>query len=227
MPYDYDLNAYYKIDYNKAKETLTSIYSVFGTPFLNYISEWLFVLEKLDTAMSINDIDEYYGYKYTLIDKNIFSVNFNVSLITKALDNNIIPFEFLSVPLTSFGTEGRKYQYTYETDPTNSSNPVIVTKVPTLTTHPEVISQEFVVIDGNHRVSEAKRRGTGTIKVQRINKDSLIHSDTLFFLSTYDKFLYAFLTELTEAPTAIKWHHITPETFTNKSFLFCFDKPCL
>lgn len=225
MPYNIYTNSYYKIDYYKAKVTLTTLYQPLGSSIQHHISEWLLVLETLDNSICnsnsiyISDAEQYFGYNYSLVDKNVFSVCFNITSILNTIDKKMIPFDLQTVSLSSFDTKGNKYQYSDEAESSSSTGPVIVTEAPTLTPYLQYINEEFFVLDGNHRVSEAKRKRNKTIEVIKLNKDSLINSNAPFFVSTYDKFVYAFLTELTEATIAIKRHNISSNTFIENSFL--------
>lgn len=76
---------------------------------------------------------------------------------------------------------------------------------------------KFLVIDGNHRITDAVKKGKKEVEAYCIGEDFLV--DNNFFSSEYDKLLYIFQNEIVTMGTYTIRDHISARNLMEQSYL--------
>lgn len=218
MPYNQGTRTFYFVDYKQLCLKLVAKFKS-NKAFQNHIVNWFEKLSLLDKNVQPCDYEQMNQFNIN-VDNIKFFVHFNVEEILKAINNDKLEYFTSSVLLKSFTEPNRNYYYDENAPGVSFTNaPIVVTKRPSLQINSQYKNDEFFVLDGNNRVKAAIKNKISRIETRHINIDSMIHSKLNLFIDPYDRFLFAFLTELTYAIEQLKLHKIPLESIIQKSIL--------
>ena len=198
---DYDE---YKIDYSMWKKELSNLRILHDSKIQEvYLDSWMKALIKAD-----NESVDYYSKPQNLrleakerleapevfqkainYKSNTVYVHFRVSRLIQAIERiEGSEQNAHDIDLRLFSEKGR-IDWTETTDYSKvKDTPIIII--------PFIIGAnvQFVVIDGNHRITDAIKKNKSTIKCHSIISQSLV--DNNFFCTDFDKLLYVFHNEV-------------------------------
>lgn len=191
MPYDFYHNRKYSFNFALSCEPLA--HDEYFKNQKEYLRRWVYIfqiLEQIDDmqradAFKQSVIGEYYQFKLHF-DNQDYILHFNVEQIKNDIVVNPLRFPTQIVSTKYFGTSGSdaKIIYTKEVTVSNKKGPIIIC--------PLIIgNSEFVVIDGNHRISKNIRDKEKSTELIAYNPNS--HK---CFLSLVDWAMFLFKAEI-------------------------------
>jgi len=229
MPFNFPELTTYSIDYSKLFQHFSNL------PILNnsqlqkaFIENWLKELKIHDKALvdALNSPEKIKNYaekslaynelevfqqSLTMGDVEIF-IHFRVSALLQII-NMHGPVESTKITLTEFTNEKTQYVWNpVETDPTYPTNNEPVLIVPLLNGQ-----YNFLVIDGNHRVSSAVKAEFKYIETLTLAESSVI--DLEIFSSSFDKLFYTFFNEMGHLANKRNYENLTDNELLRFSYL--------
>ena len=182
MPYNFNTKQNYEFDFLKCTHSLTI--NQYLNKYPDYINNWNKIFISLDRKDYIkNTKDNFFQYEYIISDTPYY-IHFNISSIFKNI--NYLKTKIEQVDINSFGMEPGKILYSqtkYLDYHKTSLEPIIIVPLP-------APYSDYVVIDGNHRIS-AKRN----IKCN-ISSLFTIPDKSFCFLQEIDRAIYLFSNEV-------------------------------
>jgi len=192
MPYDFHKHKKYSFDFIATCQPL--LRDEYFKDQVEYVNKWSHVfktLEQLDDTRRtsvINELDknEFYQFKINF-DNQSFMLQFNVETIKNDVLKMPQYYTVQKISTVHFGISGSpaKILYTQEQKSTSiKNNPIIICPL-------NIGDAEFVVIDGNHRISEKIRNNDKVIEVVAYKPET-----QKCFMSLVDWAMYLFKSEV-------------------------------
>lgn len=203
MPFDFYEMSPYTIDYNDLKKELLLLPQLLSDCVLHqkYINKWVSTLqhhdkivvgqmntpEKLEKYLRRNQQEPEFFQVPVYLGKNTFQLHFCIASLIQILKkySYVKPIDIALSDIT----KSDSVQFTKQNSLGNRSidEPIILAPFP-------IGSRSWLVIDGNHRLSEHIKRNSATISAFSLNGAFLTCNQLL--ASSYDQFLYAMFLEL-------------------------------
>lgn len=183
MQLNYEMRDWPKIE----KYLLTYIPKGFnGSLYRFYIRRWIQLLSSAAQNSTASLPPQTFGTDVWIGDE-MFSINFNVTKTINFLTGcrNLRSYR---VPISYFGEQGI---IGYTVEPTIGVTDI---EVPIIVVPLDISDKEYVVIDGNHRLSERIRLGKQDVDMIIISENTLIQQK--LFLTRFDCLLYIALLEI-------------------------------
>ncbi|WP_036217430.1 hypothetical protein [Lysinibacillus sphaericus] len=229
MPLIFPKLTIYSIDYPKLSQHFSKL------PILNnsqlqktFIEDWLKELKIHDkvlvdelnspekirnyakNALAYNEL-EVFQQQLTMGDVEVF-IHFRVSALLQIIKMHG-PVEGKKIALTEFTKEKTQFLWdSVETDPTYPINNEPILIVPFLNGQ-----YNFLVIDGNHRVSSAVKAKLNYIETLTLAEHSVI--DLEIFSSGFDKLLYIFFNEMSHLANKRHYENLSDKELLKLSYL--------
>lgn len=221
----------YKIDYSAwSKEINANAMPIFNTLDIQkrYVNEWMKILDKQDmlackdysdpkmkAQMQKEKIEAPENFQLPINYKsNCMYIHFRVSRIIQMMQlSGITSDDASNTDITEFTDVNRNINWTVTSDNVEiKQQPVIMV--------PLVLDKyyKWVIIDGNHRITDAIKKKKETIKTICINSNSLVKSN--MFCTGFDKCLYIFQNEMVALATLIQKDGYSEEAALKSSYFY-------
>ena len=204
MPIDFSTMLPYSIDYTDLMKDFES-FPMFDNLNLqkNYLNRWKTKLKDADskifkTLKKTNQVDDIQNaiiteeesfQQVTIFGKNTLIINFIVAPLVEMAKHN--KQDALDIPLTYFEKSKNFVTWT----PISQIDNRKPKDLPILLAHfYNARAFSYLLIDGNHRLSQAVQNHSQTIKSLIINPEYMLNNN--FFGSEFDKLLFIFQNEL-------------------------------
>lgn len=237
MPVNFSNLDIYRINYSKLFKHFTSI-DIFENRNTQekYIAAWIETLKKLDETLTyeFNTPNKKAIFSTNAIKNNEFEVfqqpvfyggikivfHFRVSMFKEIVksESNIEPFK---IPMSEFTSTNSQFKW----------NPVITDSKYSLNKDPVFMvpflqgQYNYLVIDGNHRISSFIKASKKEIDTLILSEQSILDLDIL--ASAFDKYLYIFHNELHHIANKRQQQNLTDLELLNMSYInnhtFKFD----
>jgi hypothetical protein len=204
MPYNFITNQIYNVDYDALFNELTKT-QILKSKELNdyYIKRWIAILKEHDQTLMKQFSSKEYKMQYMihlLNEPELFQqpinfttthiyLHFRVSFMIKLVSDSHGFAE--RIPLSEF-TENNTRFYWNPVDKINMDYPV--NKQPIIMTTFLSGQYQFLVLDGNHRITMAQKKDHDSIQVLSIMEQSMI--DHQLCASSFDQLYYIMHNEL-------------------------------
>lgn len=198
MPINFATLKPYSIDYPSLMKRFET-FPLFDNINLkkNYLNQWKTILEKADqhTIKMFSQLTSYpllAGESFqqeTIYGNNNIIINFNIQPLIEIAKNNK---QYASnMPLAYFDKSKEFVTWTH----VPNADSTIIKDIPILLTHfYNARTFGFLLIDGNHRLSQAFKNNKKTIKTLILRPETMI--DDNLFRSQFDKLFFIFQNEL-------------------------------
>jgi hypothetical protein len=159
-----------------------------------YVKRWVYIFQTLDLMDSVEisrnfknsiNIDQYYEYAFP-IENQLFHLQFNIDTIIANILKNPKEYPLQRIPLNDFSIGGNTMVlYTDEPGPSKNHQeaPIILAEFP-------IEQSDFIVIDGNHRITKLVNDGVKFAKVVGCHP-----MNRLSFMTNVDWAMYLFKLE--------------------------------
>ena len=205
MPVDFMSDKIYNVDYMAWKEKLLQM-KVFNSQDIQkiYLDKWMEKLKSLDDSVC----RDYYNPKikmFMLKEKteapenfqipieyksNSVFIHFRVSRLIQSIEqSNISSDSAIDVRIEEFTNVNRRINWTATADKVKiKTQPIIIV--------PLTVGEfyQWLVVDGNHRITYAIENKKKSVKAFLLDSNSLVEAN--MFNSGFDKFLYIFQNEM-------------------------------
>lgn len=156
----------------------------------NFFKNWLKVFKSISNPPIVYINDKYFKEDLIIMGSH-FRFHYNISKANQLLSDLEIRSQPLSYFSERYDSDIGFIKFTYEDDNSNTEAPILL-----IPFHIENI--KYLVIDGNHRVSQYIRNGKQQIDCAAIN-----FADVINLMPTkFEKALYSFLCEINDSAKA-------------------------
>lgn len=227
MPIDFYNQTLYTVDLNQLMDTLQS-FPIFDNKTLqrNFLNRWKSKIKKAEQNdlkefkkaptenaqnLKLNEMFQYEFHIGKLQNKVDIQINFNVEEITKYIKDSAQ--ESFIIPLEYFAKDKRYVTWTPQ--PTNN---ISLKKEPIILTHLyNSVAFAYLVIDGNHRLSNAFNKKEKTIEAIILSPN--IGISKKFFCSDFDRLMFIFQNEIYYMFHCKKQYYMRDKEILDRSFL--------
>lgn len=226
MPIDFSTMLPYSIDYNDLIKTFEN-FPIFNNPNLqkNFLNRWKTTLKNADInsikkykqsdnfkAILNTSINKEFFQQKTTFGKNNIIINFNITPLIEIAENNK---QYASdTPLTYFEKSRGFVAWT----PIPKIDNRTPKHLPILLVHfYNAQTFGFLLIDGNHRLTQAIKNNQKTIKTLVLSPNAMLNSNV--FKSEIDKLLFIFQNELYYLHHCKKQYQMTDKELLKRSYL--------
>lgn len=223
MPIDFSSMLPYTIDYVDLMKNFET-FPMFDNFNLqkNYLNQWKIKLKNADSKILkknkklgeiLNAVTTEESFQQaTIFGKNTIVINFTVAPLVKLAEQN--KQNAIEIPLTYF-EKSREFVTWTPISQTDNRNLKVL---PILLTHfYNARTFGFLLIDGNHRVSQAFKNHDKTIKALIIDPRYMINGN--FFKSEFDKLFFIFQNELYYLFHCKKQYQMKDKELLERSYL--------
>ncbi|MGG0309281.1 hypothetical protein ABEY43_19615 [Priestia megaterium] len=181
----------YSLDIDELRNYIYKNYKLNFECFDQWIDGWIKVFKNAekDTAIQINNLKENGFPAVEVFTQNVhfgratFKFNFIVEGAKEYVENSKIKPK--KIKASDFSRQ-IKYSNEVSSTPNNINNPIYIATLP-------MDKYMYVVIDGNHRLTELLKNGETEVSCIDIHPMEIIERNILLF--TIDKAIYAFMVE--------------------------------
>ena len=205
MPVDFMLEKMYKVDYKAWKRELSKA-PIFGSKEIQkiYLDKWMEILKEQD-GFACRDYDNP-EIKMLMLkekkeapenfqipinyEKNAMFIHFRVSRIIQMIEQSGVSLEnTIDIDIKEFTDKNTRINWTPTTD-------IVKVKTQPIIIVPLTVDKfyQWLVIDGNHRITHAITERERSIKAFPLDPDFLVEAN--LFSTGFDKFLYIFQNEI-------------------------------
>ncbi|AXQ77760.1 hypothetical protein DDV21_001060 [Streptococcus chenjunshii] len=226
MPIDFSTMSPYSIDYNNLMKQL-ELFPIFTNFNLQkqYLNQWKITLKKADSNSTkilkqpnklkalLNTLSTEESFQQqTIFGDNNIAINFNITPLIEIAKKNK---QYASdIPLTYF-EKSRKFVTWTPVPKTDSRTPK---DLPILLVHfYNAQAFGFLLVDGNHRLSQATKNHQKTIKTLILRPNIMLNDN--FFRSKFDKLFFIFQNELYYLYHCKKNHQMKDKELLSRSYL--------
>lgn len=229
MPVDFRKQCIYTVDYNEMYNKITQ------ESFLDdkelqqqYLGLWVKKLKDADKCISeqfqkpeikalcmkeIIEASEIFQLP-VLYSGTIVYIHFSITSYLQGLKQcNVKRSDAQKIEIGSFTEEHTNFNWTKTNNKVKiKDEPILIVPFYTGEYH------KYLVIDGNHRITNAIQTGKKEIEAYCMSDDFLVGNN--FFPSEYDKLIYIFQNEIVALGTYTIRDHIAANNLIRRSFLF-------
>lgn len=191
MPFDYPNIQRYEVDFDDLQLHVQNNFRIDFDYYNEWLDGWIRVLKnaEIDTQIQIDSLLENGIYKFEVFQQEVHfgNVTFKLNFIIDGVDEFVKKAkpETLKFKAEDFS---KKIKWTREVEPTFKplSNPIYLVWFP-------MYNHEYLVIDGNHRVTEQLGKAGNEINGILIDPTTIINKGILLF--SVEKAMYTFIVE--------------------------------
>lgn len=203
MPINYITQKIYSINYASLKTELQQFNIFHDKTYQSfYLERWMAKLEEADKKESDDFFRPQYQLKYQqelleapenfqteiIYDSNIILLHFKVSRLLQYLKTEgVTSADAEDIDVSAF-SENRFINWTETEIGISKTDPIIMVPFPCGK------SYRYLVIDGNHRISDAVKKGEKTIKSYSLGAETIV--DNHMCCSEFDRLFYIFQNEM-------------------------------
>lgn len=230
MPYDFLKYHPYKIDYSNFQKNLMSAFLSPTTKLkIKYLSTWVDILENADSKVCV-DFDEsfnsdinyfpslqFYQFKMSLFNdsRNCASIHFNIDNLEEKLLLELSSSENVIVEISEFAESDSAIKW--DSIPNHENFAFKNNRLPILIV-PFLLGQyNYLVVDGNHRLSYAINNKQNLIKAIFISLSQI--TEPGLFMSRFDYYFYLFNYEIVDFCNKILNEKMVLDQLIESSFI--------
>jgi|SRR5690625_1553353 len=191
MPFDYPNIQRYEVDFDDLQFYVQNNFRIDFDYYNEWLDGWIRVLKnaEIDTQTQIDSLLENGVYNFEVFQQDVFfgNITFKLNFIINGVDDFVKKTKPKTLKFKSKDFS-KNIKWTREEEPSSKplSNPIYLVWFP-------MHGYEYLVIDGNHRVTEQLDKNKNEINGILIEPTTIINNGILLF--SVEKAMYTFIVE--------------------------------